>query len=516
MREIRTSGSVGALGGQPPRATRQVRRPGRQYLAFDLGAGSGRAMLGCLSDDGLEISEVHRFHYAPVTSGGHLRWPFARVLEGIEAGLVAAQRAAQAPIESLGVDSWAVDYGLLDEAGRLLEDPISYRDHRTDGNVERVLRELPRHEIFERTGIQFLQFNTLFQLHAHMREGLPPQARRLLMIPDLVHHALCGSTTGEHTNASTTQLVDVRTRSWADDLFSRLGLPRELMPELVPPGTPLGELAPRLQRKLGTGAIRVTAPATHDTASAVAGTPLQPGWAYISSGTWSLVGVERAAPLLGEAVERANFTNEGGAFSTIRFLKNVMGLWILESCRREWESAGRASDLAALLEAAAALGHSPGVVFPDDPRFFNPQSMTAELQEALAATGQSARDEPAQLTRVILDSLALRYASVVGTIESLTGERVPGIHVVGGGCRNEYLNQATADASGRPVLAGPVEATAAGNLLLQAIASGELRSLAEGRRLVAAPRRFEPRARAGLEAVRGRYREIEARALASG
>ena len=493
-----------------------MRRPEPHYLAFDLGAGSGRAMLGGVSDAGLELTEVHRFHYAPVTSDGHLRWPFARILEGIEAGLVAAQRAAEAPIESLGVDSWAVDYGLVDDAGRLLEDPIAYRDHRTDDAVEQVLDVVPKPEVFERTGLQFLQFNTLFQLHAHVREGLPPRAHRLLMIPDLVHHALCGSTTGEYTNASTTQLLDVRTRAWADDLFERLGLPRALMPELVPPGTPLGELDERLQRELGTGPIRVTAPATHDTASAVAGTPLEPGWAYVSSGTWSLVGVERRAPLLGAAVGRANFTNEGGAFSSIRFLKNVMGLWILESCRREWESAGLACDLEALLRSAAALERSPGVVFPDDPRFFNPASMTAEIQAALAATGQSVRDEPAQLTRVILDSLALRYSSVVGTIESLTGERVPGVHVVGGGCRNEYLNQATADAAGRPVLAGPVEATATGNLLLQAVASGRLGSLAEGRRLVAAPRRFEPRARTGLEAVSGRYREIEARALEDG
>ncbi len=473
-------------------------------------------MLGCLSDDGLEIAEVHRFLYAPVTSGGHLRWPFARILEGIEAGLVAAQRAAQAPIESLGVDSWAVDYGLLDEAGRLLEDPISYRDHRTDDALGRLPRDLPKAEIFERTGIQFLQFNTLFQLHAHTREGLPPQAHRLLMIPDLCHHALCGSTTGEYTNASTTQLVDVRTRAWADDLFSRLGLPRELMPELATPGTSLGTLSPRLQRELGTGAIRVTAPATHDTASAVAGTPLQPGWAYISSGTWSLVGLERETPILCEPAARANFTNEGGVFGTTRFLKNVMGLWILESCRREWESAGLASDLETLLRGAAALERPAGVVFPDDARFFNPGSMTAELKAALAATGQPVVDEPAQLTRVILDSLALRYASVVRAAESLTGERVPGIHVVGGGCRNDYLNQATADASARPLLAGPVEATATGNLLLQAVASGRLGSLAEGRGLVAAPRRFDPRPRPGLEAVAERYREIEARALGVG
>jgi rhamnulokinase len=475
-------------------------------------------MLGSVAETGLELDEVHRFHYAPEAKGGHLRWPFARILEGLEAGLRAAKTAAQAPIESLGVCSWAVDYGLIDERGRLLEDPIAYRDHRTDGAVERVLEQVPRQQIFERTGIQFLQFNTLYQLHAHVREGLNAKAHRLLMIPDLCHHALCGSTLGEATNGSTTQLVDARTGAWADDLFARLSLPRELMPQLVPAATPLGVLHPRLQREHGLAPVKVIAPATHDTASAVAGTPLEPGWAYISSGTWSLVGVERHAPLLDEAVGRANFTNEGGAFGTVRFLKNVMGLWILESCRKEWLAAGRPSELEPLLRAAAALDRSPGVVFPDEARFFNPASMTAEIQAALAGTGQQVPDEPAAMTRVILDSLGLRYASVVATIESLTGERVPGIHVVGGGCRNDYLNQATADAARRPVLAGPVEATATGNLLLQAVACGRIGSLAEGRRLVAAPKRFEPRERdaAGLAAVRERYREIEGAALQDG
>jgi rhamnulokinase len=253
----------------------------------------------------------------------------------------------------------------------------------------------------------------------------------------------------------------------------------------------------------------VIAPATHDTASAVAGTPLLAGWAYVSSGTWSLVGVERAEPLVNEAVARANFTNEGGAFGTIRFLKNVMGLWILESCRREW-GASRASDLDALLRDAAALERSPGVVCPDDPRFFNPASMSGELRSALADTGQGVPEHKAALARVVLDSLAMRYASVVDTLEALLGERVPGIHIVGGGCRNDYLNQATADASRRPVLAGPVEATATGNLLLQAIACGRLASLAEGRRRVAPPRRFEPRQRTPLLALAERYREIEA------
>jgi len=471
-------------------------------------------MLGRAEGGGLVLEEVHRFHYAPALESGRLRWPFGLILDGLKQGLALARDAAGGRLTTVGVDSWGVDYGLLDAGGRLIEDPVCYRDHRTDGAMERIFRKVPRGEIFQRTGIQFLQFNTLFQLAVHVREGLPAGARRLLMIPDLCHQALCGSACGEYTNASTTQLIDVRTRRWAEDLFSRLGLPREIMPDVATPGTDLGELRPALQKELGVGPLRVLAPATHDTGSAVVGTPLEPGWAYISSGTWSLVGVELPAPLVSDDVARANFTNEGGAGGTIRFLKNVMGLWILDSCRQEWEERGLSGDLETLLDAAAAIERSPGLIFPDHPRFFNPGSMTAEVQGALAETGQPVPDDPARLTRVILDSLAFRYASIVRTIEALTGEAIPGIHVVGGGGRNEYLDQAAADASGRPVLAGPGEATATGNVLLQAVASGELASIADGRRLVARatrPRRFEPRERPGWKEAAERYREIEGR-----
>lgn len=487
------------------------------HLAVDLGAGSGRVVLGRTGPGTLVLDEVHRFHYPPAPSAGRLRWPFGSILAGLKEGLAAGQRAAterHGSVVTVGVDSWGVDYGLLDAGGRLLEDPVCYRDHRTDGAMEQVLRRVSREEIFHRTGIQFLQFNTLFQLHVHAREGLPAGARRLLMIPDLCHHALCGSASGEYTNASTTQLLDVRTRRWADDLFSRLSLPREIMPDVVAPGTELGELRPALQKELGIGPLRVLAPATHDTASAVAGAPIAPGWAYISSGTWSLVGVERSSPLVSDAVAQANLTNEGGAFGTIRLLKNVMGLWILDSCRHEWAEKGLSADIEGLLAAAAAIERPPGLIYPDHPRFFNPPSMTAELQGALAETGQGVPDDPARLTRVVLDSLAFRYASVVRTIETLTGEAVPGLHIVGGGCQNDTLNQATADACGRPVLAGPAEATATGSVLLQAVAAGRLGSLAEGRRLVAEavrPRRFEPRQRPGGREAADRYREIEGR-----
>jgi rhamnulokinase len=490
------------------------------HLAIDLGAGSGRAVLGGVGGSGLLLREVHRFHYAPRRIAGHLRWDFAGLLEGLQTGIRRAWSAAAElgrRLETVGVDSWAVDYGLLDSEGQLLEDPICYRDERTEGIMDEVGGLLGRAEIFARTGIQFLPFNTIYQLVAHARQGWPERASRLLMIPDLCHHDLCGSLTGEHTNASTTQLLRAADGRWDEMLFARLGLPLAPMPELVEAGTDLGTLSARHQAGLGVGALRVVAPATHDTASAVAGTPLEPGWAYISSGTWSLVGVERDTPLVDEAVARANFTNETGAFGTVRFLRNVMGLWILEACAREWEAAGRPEDLKDLLARVEAFSGSAGLVFPDHPRFFNPASMTAELRASLVETGQPAADDPVSLTKVILDSLALRYASVLTTIEELTGRAVPGIHIVGGGSLNSYLNQATADAAGRPVLAGPVEATAAGNLLVQAIAGGEVGSLAEGRRLLAqsaCPRRFAPRRRETWAEAARRYREIEQRCAA--
>ena len=392
------------------------------------------------------MEEVHRFHYAPRRESGHLRWDLARLLEGLgegirKAGAAAALRGGR--LESVGVDSWAVDYGLLDAEGRVVEEPIAYRDERTEGVMEQVFARVPREEIFARTGIQSLPLNTLYQLFAHVRQGLPAGATRLLMIPDLCHHHLCGSLSGERTNASTTQLLDPHKGGWDDELFARLGLPRSLMPDLVSAGAVLGRLRPEREAELGAGGLSVLAPATHDTASAVAGTPLEPGWGFLSSGTWSLLGVERDAPLLGDAVARANFTNEAGAFGTVRFLKNVMGLWLLESCRREWEAAGESWDVAELVEGARAIDGFAGFVFPDHPRFFNPASMTRELIESLRDTRQPASEDPFRITRVVLDSLAMRYASVLGALEELTGRPVSGLHVVGGGSTGGTLHFAS-------------------------------------------------------------------------
>jgi rhamnulokinase len=534
----------------------------RFHVAIDLGAGSGRAFLGAIGTGQRDASsgkpaflleEVHRFHYAPRHADGRLRWDIARLFEGITTGLAHAQTRADgllatarggARLHSIGVDSWAVDYGLLDADDRLIEEPICYRDERTAGVMDDVLARVPREEMFARTGIQFLSLNTIYQLAAHQRDGFPAQARRLLLIPDLCHHFLCGSRLGERTNASTTQLLDVRTGTWDDELFERLGLGaiRPLMPDIVNAGAELGVLrhsiasadsgsdintagayrARDAERDSPSGgatahAPRVIAPATHDTASAVAGTPLEPGWAFISSGTWSLVGVERDTPQLDPAAARANFTNEAGVDGTVRFLTNVMGLWLLESCRKEWAAAGYTADLPTLLSRVAAAPGFAGFVCPDAPRFFNPPHMTRELQSALADSGQTAHDDPVLLAKVILDSLAARYASVLDTIERLTSHPISGIHIVGGGSQNAYLNQATADAARRTVMAGPVEATAIGNLVVQAIASGELPSLSAARQRVRAAlqiRRFDPRDTTNWGDARARYREIEAAALA--
>ena len=469
------------------------------HVAIDLGAGSGRALVGGAGRNGLRFSEVHRFHYAPRRIDGHQRWDAGALIEGIRTGLERARDAAGrlgARLVSVGVDSWGVDYALVDAEGALVEEPVCYRDGRTDRAMDEVFTRVARDEIFSRTGIQFHQFNTIYQLWAHVREGLPPRAAHLLLTPDFCHHALCGSLVSERTNASTTQLLNATTGRWDDELFARLGLPRRLMPEVVNAGTVIGTLRPALCDALAVAPLSVVAPGTHDTASAVAGTPLGRGWAYISSGTWSLVGVERETPMLSAEAARADLTNEAGVFGSVRLLTNVMGLWLLESCRREWEAEGRGQDLQALLGAAAKLPDPAGVIFPDDHRFFAPRSMVRAIRSMLTETGQPDTDDPVRLTKVILDSLALRYAAVVPTIERVTGQPIPGIHIVGGGSLNAYLNQAAADASGRPVMAGPVEATAIGNLLVQEIAAGRIGSLADGRRMVAAaypPARFEPR-----------------------
>ncbi|HXD29723.1 MAG TPA: rhamnulokinase family protein [Pyrinomonadaceae bacterium] len=485
------------------------------YIAIDLGAGSGRVCLAGVAPGELLLEEVRRFRYPPSELHGHLRWDLSQIFAEIKSGLRSAgERARQLgrPIRSVGVDSWGVDYGLVDAGGNLIEEPICYRDRRTQGVMAQVFERLPREQIFARTGIQFLVFNTLFQLYAHTQKGNLESACRLLLIPDLINFFLTGEAVTEYSNATTTQMLNAQSREWDREMISSLELPGHLLAKVVPTGTDLGLLKPALIDELGLEGVRVIAPATHDTGSAVAGAPLQDGWAYISSGTWSLVGVERDSVLINAEVERLNFTNEGGAFGTIRFLKNVMGLWILESCRREWKESGLEVDYDNLLAQVQSIRNGGPQIFPDDERFLNPPSMLEAIAEQLAEREEHMPTDPPAIAKLILDSLALRYASVLRTIDLLTKQKLKGVQIVGGGSQNDYLNQATANATGLPVVAGPVEATVTGNVLVQAIASGRFGSLAEARRHVANNikfREFVPRPSANWNEASRRYAEIE-------
>jgi rhamnulokinase len=486
------------------------------FIAVDLGAGSGRVFLCGLGPDELLLEEIRRFYYPPRDSDGHLRWDFSEILKEIRSGLFSAGERARElgrRVQSIGVASWGVDYGFVDATGKLLEDPICYRDARTHGVMDQVFAHIPKQELFERTGLQFMPFNTLFQLYAHARdEGIPREADKLLLIPDLVNLSLTGRAVTEYTNATTTQMIDAASRTWDTELLNRLDLPVKLMPEVISAGDVVGPLCSDEAKTLGLENVQVLVPATHDTGSAVVGTPLEEGWAFISSGTWSLVGVEQDSVLIDSRVFAHNFTNEGGAFGTIRFLKNVMGLWILESCRSEWREREVDADYDQLLARLREIDGYPALIFPDDERFFKPASMLAALSEQLSESNQRIPDDPITITKVILDSLAFRYASVVKTIESLTGQKIEGVQIVGGGSRNAYLNQMTANVTNLPVVAGPVEATVIGNVLVQGIAAGRFASLAEGRRYVATKvkaRRFTPCVPDALCEARNRYDQIE-------
>lgn len=487
------------------------------FIAVDLGAGSGRVFLAGVGPGEFLLEEIHRFTYPPREKNGHLRWNFAQIFEEIRSGLRMAGDCAGEigrPVQSIGVDSWGVDYGLIDADGNLIDDPVCYRDHRTSGVMKQVFARVSRANIFEKTGIQFLNFNTIFQLYAEGEEIA--KAEKLLLMPDLINYFLTGKAAAEYTNATTMQLVSAATGEWDNETIEALGLPASILQDIIPAGTDLGELKADLGIDPGLEDVKVIAPATHDTGSAVAGAPLLENWAYISSGTWSLIGVERHEPLINKEVARHNFTNEGGAYGTFRFLKNVMGLWIFESCRHEWKEAGFDVEYERLLSGMGETSEFRALIFPDDERFLNPPSMLEAIRTQLAETCQGFDDDPLSVSRTILDSLALRYASVLRTIESLTGTRIKGIQIVGGGGRNRYLNQMTANASGLKVSAGPAEATVIGNVLVQAISAGRFGSLAEARRHVRENFEFEefgPVESYDIAEARDRYASIESRFL---
>lgn len=482
------------------------------YIAVDLGAGSGRVFLCDLGEKFL-LEEIHRFQYPPIEENGHLRWDFAKIFSEIKVGLKSAsERAKQInkKIYSIGVDSWAVDYGLIDKGGNLLANPICYRDSRTNSAMQKVFEITPKSEIFEKTGIQFLPFNTIYQLFSE--DETLKKADKLLLLPDLINYFLTRKQFAEYSNVTTTQFLNATTKSWDFELLEKLNLPTNILPEIVEAGTDLGFLKTEIANELNLGNVRVIAPATHDTGSAVIGAPLEKDWAYISSGTWSLVGIEIDEPLINEQVAKFNFTNEGGAFNTIRFLKNVMGLWIFESCRKEWEKIGVKTVYETLLAEVENVEDFCGFIFPDDERFLNPNSMLEAINSQLIETEQKVYKNPVFVTKIILDSLAFRYASVLRTIENLNEKEIKGVQIVGGGGRNNYLNQMTANACSKMVKAGLTEATVTGNALVQAISNGRFADLNEARKYVAENvelQSFSPQFAENLSEAREKYATIE-------
>jgi rhamnulokinase len=440
--------------------------------AVDLGASGGRVLTGRVDIGRLEVAEACRFGNDPVRVLGTLHWDILRLYAGVLDGIRAAARTGA--IASVGIDAWGVDYGLLDAAGRLVGNPVHYRDRRTLGVAPRVLARIPAAELYAATGIQQLPINTLYQLVAAAGTPELRRASQLLLIPDLIAYWLTGSAGAEVTNASTTQLLDVKTGEWAAAIMERVGIPARLFPPLREPGQPIGDVLPEVCAELGLAApVRVTTVASHDTASAVAAVPAGGrNFAYISCGTWSLAGMELDEPVLTQASRLANFTNERGLDQTIRFLRNVMGLWLLQESLRTWAAAGMQIDQDELADAAMREPALRFVIDPDDPSFLAPGDMPARIAAACRAAGQGAPDGPAQTARCIMDSLALAHRRAIGQVQELAGQHADTIHLVGGGARNRPLCQLTADACGLPVVAGPSEATAIGNILVQARALG--------------------------------------------
>jgi rhamnulokinase len=487
------------------------------FLAVDLGAESGRVIAGLFDGQTLRLDELHRFPNGPVSVADSLRWDVLRLWSEIQAGLGKAAAKYGAAIRSVGVDTWGVDFALLTKSGEFLGQPYCYRDARTTGHLEAAFRRVPRAEIFARTGLQFMEINSLYQLLAFRatNPALLDQADKFLMMADVFHWLMCGSQVVEFTNATTSQCFHPTDRDWSFDLLRKLELPAGMFPQVVDPGTKLGRLRESVAQRTNLPRLEVVTPATHDTGAAVAAVPTErtgrANWAYISSGTWSLMGLELPHAVLTPRALELNVTNEGGIDGTYRLLKNIMGLWLVQECRRSFERAGQGVDYATMTRLAESAAPFRALVDPDDGTFLAPADMPTALRGWCERTGQPAPDSPGGLVRMALESLALKYRMVLGWLEDLSGERVEVIHIVGGGTQNELLNQFTANATGRPVITGPIEATALGNVLLQARTAGAVSTLAQMRDVVRASstmQRYEPRDTPAWDAAYARFQEL--------
>ncbi len=462
------------------------------FLAVDLGASSGRVVAGLLDGGRLALEEVYRFDNGGVLAAGRMQWDLLQQWQHVLRGLRAAGKLYGGRVASVGVDTWGVDFAFLGRHDELLANPYHYRDRRTAGILDKAFAIVPREEIFAATGLQFMEFNSLYQLLAMKLADSPilDVAQTFLMIPDLFHWLLTGVKANEFTDATTTQLLNPQTRGWASDLAAKFGLPTHVLGEIVQPGTRLGPLRQDVIDETGLAGVEVILPGTHDTASAVMAVPAasQPGqrpdWCYISSGTWSLMGVETPRPIINQRCYELNFTNEGGVGGTTRVLKNIAGLWLVQECRRIWKLQGHEAGIDELIQQAGAASPLVSLIDPDDASFVAPKDMPAAIREYCAKTGQTAPASEGAVVRCALESIALRYRMVLGFLEELVGGRIETIHIVGGGTQNRLLCQMTADATSRRVVAGPVEATAIGNLMMQAVAQGAVGSIAQAREII--------------------------------
>ncbi len=480
-------------------------------LAVDLGAGSGRVLAGIYDGARLELNELNRFPNDPVRKADGWHWNLERLFAHIQQGIALAVRKYGEAVVSVGVDTWGVDYGLLDAEGKLLCAPFQYRDNRTQGKQEAAFRRMPRREIYQRTGIQFMFFNTLFQLLAEDAKRLD-KAERLLFLPDLIHYLLTGIAVNEKSIASTSQVLDPHTQTWERGLIQAMGLPEEIFGQLTNAGTVLGKLHSDAASDTGAKNLRVIAPAGHDTASAVVGVPADgPEPVFLSSGTWSLMGRELSQPVISEASYEATFSNEGGVFGTTRFLKNIAGMWLLQECKRAWDAAGKSVSYDELERQAQLSPPFTTFLDPDAVDFQAPADMPAAITAFCHRTGQPVPTDSGAWTRVLFESLALKYRFVKESLARITGKPIDRIYLVGGGCKNQLLNQFTADALHCPVVAGPVEATSIGNVVMQLFALGEIRSLAEGRALVRRSfetKMFEPKDTGAWDNAYARFQNL--------
>lgn len=461
-----------------------------RFLAFDLGAESGRGILGTLREGRLALEEIHRFPTQGITVLGVRQWDITRIYgEMLHTMRQVAQRGGPR-LDGIGVDTWGVDFGLIAGDGSILGNPVHYRDRRHDGAMEAALNVVPAEDIFRATGIQFMPFNTVYQLYAMQQAGSPllQAAKSLLLMGDLFHYMLSGQQTCEYTNASTTQLLNVETRDWDRSLIERLGLPAHLFQTPIPPGTRIGAILPDVAKETGLAPdTPIIAPATHDTGAAVAATPAIDGapWAFLSSGTWSLLGAERSAPLVNARTRAMDFTNEGGVAGTIRFLKNIIGLWLVQECRKRFRRDGEDVSYADLMAEAEAAAPFATVINVDDRRLLAPEDMPETMRELAREAGQTLPTTRGALVRCALESLVLRYRRALREMDEALGRPTERLHIIGGGAQNRLLCRMTASACGIPVLAGPVEATAMGNIIVQAMGAGAVESLTEARAIVA-------------------------------